>query len=364
MATTTTKTQRAIVVLSRSHAALISDRPLPHHLRPSHLAIAVSHVALNPTDWKSIDLRGEPGLLSGCDYSGVVEAVGANVTEFAVGDRVAGVAHGCNASNPEDGAFAEHIVARAALAMKVPAGVMGMAEAATVPVGVTTVAQGLYQSLGLPWPATTTEGEKGEGKQKEGGFPVLVYGGSTATGTLAIQFAKLSGCTVLTTCSPRNFELVKGLGADQVFDYREPGVGKRIREAAGDRLAHVFDCISLPASVAICAEAFGREGGKYSALLYIDGFPREDVEVEVTMAYTAFGQEYRQNDKVTPAKPQDLEYAARFWKVAGELLAQGKIKPHPAEVREGGLEGILDGLEDMKQDKVSGVKLVYKVQDV
>lgn len=359
---TTTKTQRAIQVLTRSHAALVTDRPLPRQ-RPDHLAIAVSHVALNPTDWKSVDLRGEPGLLSGCDYSGVVEAVGANVTDFAVGDRVAGVAHGCNASNPEDGAFAEHIMARAALAMRVPEGVMGMAEAATVGAGITTVAQGLYQSLGLPWPAVTGEGE-GEQKGKKG-FPVLIYGGSTATGTLAIQFAKLSGCSpVLTTCSPRNFELVKQLGADQVFDYKEPGVGKRIREAAGDALAHVFDCISLPASVAICAEAFGSRGGKYSALLYIDGFPREDVEVEVTMAYTAFGQEYRQNDKVTPAKPQDLEYAARFWKVAGELLAQGKIKPHPAEVREGGLEGILDGLEDMKQDKVSGVKLVYKVQDV
>ncbi|KKY24334.1 putative zinc-binding oxidoreductase [Diplodia seriata] len=345
-------TQRAIQIQALKVAKLVSNAPIPRQ-RPDHLKVAVSHVALNPTDWKSIDTRGEPGLISGCDYSGVVEAVGANVTGFAAGDRVFGVAHGANASNPEDGAFAEHIMVRAALTTKLSA-TLSMPEAATLGVGVTTVGQGMYQSLGLPWPTQPTKDP----------IPVLIYGGSTATGTLAIQFAKLSGCTVLTTCSPRNFDLVKQLGADHVFDYKSPDVGKEIRKVADDKLAHVFDCVSKPASAAICAEAFGGKGGKYSALLYLDGFPREDVEVETTMAYTAFGEEFRKGTKTTPAKPQDLEFATKFWKLAGELLEQGKIKVHPPEVREGGLGGILEGLEDMRQDKVSGVKLVYKVQDV
>ncbi|OJD28899.1 zinc-binding oxidoreductase [Diplodia corticola] len=358
-------TQRAIQIQAPKVAKLVTNAPIPRQ-RPDHIAVAVSHVALNPTDWKSIDTRGEPGLISGCDYSGVVEAVGANVASegrFRVGDRVAGVAHGANASNSEDGAFAEHIMARAALATKVPP-TLSMAEAATLGVGVTTVAQGLYQSLGLPWPGATEQ--NGGDQAAAAGIPVLIYGGSTATGTLAIQFAKLSGCTVLTTCSPRNFELVRRLGADHVFDYNAPGVGAAIRKAAGeDGLAHVFDCVSQPASAAICADAFGAAGGKYSALLYLDGeFPREDVEVETTMAYTAMGEEFRKGTKTTPARPQDLEFATRFWKVAGELLEQGKVKPHPPQVREGGLGGILDGLEDMRQGKVSGVKLVYKVQDV
>ena len=58
---------------------------------------------------------------------------------------------------------------------------MSFEEAATLGVGVTTVGQALYQSLGLPYPTEPT-------KEK---VHLLIYGGSTATGTLAIQYAKL-----------------------------------------------------------------------------------------------------------------------------------------------------------------------------
>ena len=65
-----------------------------------------------------------------------------------------------------------------------------MKEAATLGVGITTVGQGLYQSLQIPWP----------GSPAKEPFPLLIYGGSTATGSLAIQFAKkyvLSHCSSL-----------------------------------------------------------------------------------------------------------------------------------------------------------------------
>ncbi|EOD50718.1 putative zinc-binding oxidoreductase protein [Neofusicoccum parvum UCRNP2] len=341
--------QRAIQIQGPKVAKLVTDAPIPA-LRPNHVRVKTVAVALNPADWKSVDYLGEPGLISGCDYSGIVEEVHPSVTHLRVGDKIAGLTHGANALNRTDGAFAEHIVVKAALCSKVPDS-MTMEEAATLGAGVTTVAQGLYQTLRLPWPTAPTPDP----------FPVLVYGGSTATGTLAIQFAKLSGCEVLATCSPHNFELVRRLGADHVFDYRTPGVGREIRDAAGGRLAHVLDCISSPASAAICAEAIGSEGGKYSTLVPVNDFPRDDVTVSLGIAYTAFGEEFRKGDTVTPAKPEDFEFAARFWKTAEELLAQGKIKSHPPEVRNGGLGGILDGMEDMRQEKVSGVKLVYKV---
>lgn len=63
--------------------------------------------------------------------------------------------------------------------MKIPDSVSDE-EASTLGVGISTVGQGLYQSLGLPLPG-----------EKEAGYPLLVYGGSTATGSLAIQYAKL-----------------------------------------------------------------------------------------------------------------------------------------------------------------------------
>ena len=90
-------------------------------------------------------------------------------------------------------------------------------EAATLGVGISTVGQGLYQSLELPLP--------GSGRA---GIPLLVYGGSTATGSLAIQFAVHSGCDVITTCSPRNFPFVKSLGVSEAFDYNDPECAKKV----------------------------------------------------------------------------------------------------------------------------------------
>lgn len=328
----------------------MTEVPIPK-LRPGYVRVKTVAVALNPTDWKHVDIHAEPGTIIGCDYSGIVEAVGPDVTNgLKVGDKIAGFVHGGNSVNHEDGAFAEHIVAKAAISLKVPNGI-SMEEAATLGVGITTVGQGLYQSLELPWPTTPAKEP----------FPILIYGGSTATGSLAIQFAKLSGLQVITTCSPHNFDFVKSLGADAVYDYKSPNVGAEIREFAKDKIAHVFDCISEGTSPEICAQAFGSKGGKYSALLVVENFPRDDVINALTLGYTATGEAFPKFGADWPANPEHLEFASRFWKIAGELLAQGKIKPHPADVREGGLEGIFKGLQEMREGKVSGKKLVYKI---
>ena len=219
-------------------------------------------------------------------------------------------------------------------------------DAATLGVGITTVGQGLYQSLGLPLPPAKV-GEP---------TTVLIYGASTATGTLAVQYAKLSGLTVIATASPHNFELVKSLGADQVFDYKDPDCGAKIREATNNKLKLVFDTISEKGSPALCAAAMSSEGGHYSALLPVKDFPRDDVRNSWTLGYTVLGEKY--SDQI-PAKQEDWEFGVEFWRLSAELLNSGKIKAHPAEVRKGGLEAIPQGIEDLKEGTVSGVKLVY-----
>ena len=66
------------------------------------------------------------------------------------------------------------------LSAKIPEG-MSFTDAATFGVGIITIGQGLFQSLKLPLPPGKVEDK----------FPILIYGGSSATGTLAIQYAKL-----------------------------------------------------------------------------------------------------------------------------------------------------------------------------
>jgi NADPH:quinone reductase-like Zn-dependent oxidoreductase len=170
---------RALKVDSAGKASVHSGVPVPS-LRPDYILVKTVAVALNPTDWKAINHVDVPTTI-GCDYSGIVEEVGSAVTmPFKKGDRVSGMVHGGNTVQLEDGAFGEYLVAKGDLQMKIPDG-MSWEDAATLGVGITTVGQGLYQKMGLPWPNQPS-------KEK---VPVLIYGASTATGVLGVQFAKL-----------------------------------------------------------------------------------------------------------------------------------------------------------------------------
>ena len=64
-------------------------------LRDDYILVSTVAVALNPTDWTTLDAVGNDGTIIGCDYAGVVEEVGKAVKKrFTRGDRVAGFAHG------------------------------------------------------------------------------------------------------------------------------------------------------------------------------------------------------------------------------------------------------------------------------
>lgn len=174
-------TQKAIELQGEPGIAkLVTDRRLPRH-RPGYVLVNVKAVALNPTDWKHVDYLNTKGALSGCDFAGVVAETGEGYTkDWKVGDRIAGLVHGGNQLELEDGAFAERIAVRSDIAFRIP-DKLSFEEASTLGVGIITVAQGLFQQMGLSWPNNPSS---------SGDF-ILIYGGSSATGTLGIQFAKL-----------------------------------------------------------------------------------------------------------------------------------------------------------------------------
>lgn len=346
--------QKAITIVSPKKAGLVFDRPIPA-LRDDYILVKTVSVALNPTDWKHIDFVSPVGCLVGCDYAGIVEAVGKDVKKpFKKGDRICGFSHGGNSIQPEDGAFAEYILVKGDVQMPIPDN-LSFQDAATLGVGISTVAQSLYQSLKLALPTKPLS--------KEHSVPILIYGGSTATGTLAIQFAKLSGYRVLTTCSPRNFDLVRKLGADAVYDYNDPQAPGEIRKSTDDKLALVLDNISDEASAAFCDNSLSTSGGDYVALGLKPGISRANVRDRWTLAYTTIGEYFEFGDAKFEAKPEDKEYATMFWDITAQLFAEGKLKAHPPKVNPGGLRGVLEGLGLMRQGKVSGEKLVYNVDE-
>lgn len=170
------------VVIEGTDARLVHDRPLPN-LRADYVLVKPFAVALNPTDWKHVAYeRAKNGALVGCDYAGVVEEVGRAVTKtWSKGDRICGCTHGSNLVNEEDGAFAEYIVAKGDVQMRIPDH-LSYEKATTISLGAITVGQGLYQkSLKINLPTDPIQTKE----------YVLIYGGGTATGGLAIQFATL-----------------------------------------------------------------------------------------------------------------------------------------------------------------------------
>ncbi|KAL7903046.1 chaperonin 10-like protein [Trichoderma sp. SZMC 28014] len=347
------QTSKAIIKVAAGKAT-VQELPTPK-VRDGHVIVKTKAVSINPTDWKGVhnDSEATFGTKIGCDFAGEVVEVGAGVSNFKVGDRIAGLSPGADILNKETGSYGEYLLAQADVQFH---NSLSDEEGATLGVSVFTVGQGLYQNLKLQLPTNpiTTP------------TPILIYGGSTASGLWGIQFAKLSGYKVITTASPRNFDYLKSLGADAVFDYNSPTVVGDIIAAAGGELALAWDCISQGESYKISAASFSPKGGKLGLLLPVNvdeiHAVNPNVEAAVTMAYSIFGNPFQRGIS-REGSPEDHAFAKKFRDVVEPLLREGKLKAPKIELNRGGsgLEGVLVGLEELRQGKVSASKLIYTI---
>ena len=171
----------------------------------------------------------------------------------------------------------------------------------------------------------------------------------------------------ITTCSPRNFGLVKALGAVEAFDYHSPSCGTDIQEYTKDNLKYAFDCITETGSMKICYSAIGTKGGQYVALdpFPIRGHTRRSIQPNWIIAFTVFNKPINwQRPFQRDARPRDREFAESWFQLAQTLLDDGGIKPHAHEKEGGGLAGVIDGMDRVRKGLVSGRKLVYEVSSV
>lgn len=341
----------------------VKSIPLPP-LRPQYILVKTHSVALNPTDWKHAyyGTAASPFGILGCDYSGTVLQIGSAVTKsFKIGDKIYGCVHGGNFNEQYDGAFAEYIMVKGDVAMHIPekgseGAELDMGDLSTVGLGAITVGQGLFQpglGFGLSLPVEAG-GEGGDGEW------IFVAGGSTATGSLAIQFLKLAGYKVVTTCSPRNFEFVKSRGADEIFDYNDKECGKKIRELTGDKLRYAWD--TTQARPDVLADALSSDDSiAHYGDISGNEFPRENVKQTMTSMYTSFGEFHVKFGREWPADEEYWKFAKMWMGLTEKFVREGKVVPHRKQVGEGGLEGVLRGIDNLRAEKVSGAKLVYRI---
>lgn len=184
------------------------ERPSPG---PGQLLVRVHAAAVNPVDCKMRSgaqraaVRLKLPAILGMDVSGVVEAVGTGVEGFAVGDAVFS-----SPSHKRMGCYADYAVITAAEAAHKPAN-LSHVEAASVPLVALTAWDSLV-----------------DGTKLQRGEKVLVHAGAGGVGSAAIQLAKHLGAHVATTCSGRNVDQVKALGADEVVDYTRDDFAQRL----------------------------------------------------------------------------------------------------------------------------------------
>ena len=163
--------------------------------------VRVQAASVNPIDYKlaSGALRQLMPLsfpwVPGGDFAGVVEAVGRGVTTMKRGDAVYG-------DTPGGSSYAEFVTTGAGMVAPKP-GKLNPVEAASVPIAAQTAWQGLFDHGHL-----------------ERGQTVLIHAAAGGVGTFAVQLAHWKGARVLATASAANADYVRGLGADQVIDYK------------------------------------------------------------------------------------------------------------------------------------------------
>jgi NADPH:quinone reductase-like Zn-dependent oxidoreductase len=145
-------------------------------------------------------------LTLGSDLSGIVQAVGPDVTTLRPGDAVFGV------TNAQFiGAHAEYALASVGMIARRPAS-LGIIDAASVPVVAVTAQQAIDRAGPIP------------------NRRVLIHGGAGSVGAYAVQLAHRAGALVIATAGTRDLGYVRGLGANEVVDYR---MG-RFEDAAGE----------------------------------------------------------------------------------------------------------------------------------
>jgi NADPH:quinone reductase-like Zn-dependent oxidoreductase len=177
--------------------------------------VRVVALSINPVDIKTrkggallAQLQAAPPVILGWDVSGVVEAVGADVTRFREGDAVFGMVN-----FPGTGrAYAEYVKAPAThLALK-PETVSHEAAAATTLAALTA------------WQVLVHEGHVGAGQK------VLIHAAAGGVGHFAVQIARHLGASVVGTASASNHDFVRGLGATEVIDYTKEDFRERLRD--------------------------------------------------------------------------------------------------------------------------------------
>ena len=270
-------------------------RPVPRH---GEILIKVAYAGVNrPDALQRAGAYAPPkgaSDLPGLEASGEVAAIGAGVSEWAVGDKVCSLLPG--------GGYADYVTTPAAHALPVPKG-MSLKEAACLPETFFTVWTNVFQRGGL-----------------KAGERFLVHGGSSGIGTTAIQLASAFGARVFTTVGNEDkANACRALGAERVMNYRNEDFVEVLKAEGGANL--ILDMVGgeyIPRNIRALAD-----DGRLVQIAFLTG-PKVELNFAQIMArrLTLTGSTLRPQSELAKAKIAD-ELREQVW----PLLDMGRIAP-------------------------------------
>ncbi|MBC3776605.1 NADP-dependent oxidoreductase [Pseudomonas sp. SWRI99] len=192
---------KAVQVAQYGQAEALELKELPDLVpNEDQVLINVAGSGVNPIDWKILSGAMQQFIplplpyTPGVEVAGTIAAVGNNVTNFAVGDKVFGFIGIV-------GGYATQVLSTPDRLAHTPP-TLSLQEAGGVPAAALTAWQALHEHAAI-----------------QTGQKVLIHGGAGGVGSFAIQLAHLAGAYVIATSSAKNHDYLRSLGADEVIDY-------------------------------------------------------------------------------------------------------------------------------------------------
>ena len=339
----TTATMKEAIVRKGTNIEIV-DSPVP---KPSkgQVLIKVVYSGSNPKDWKYPELVKEGETNQGDDIAGTIHEVGDGVSEFKVGDRVTAF----HQMLSPGGSYAEYALAWASTTAYLPSNI-GFKEGAALPLASLTAAIGLYERLRLPQPWTPRA-------DTDAPLPLVIYGASSSIGYYALQFAIKSNIHPLICVAGKAAAHVEKVidrsKGDTIVDYRggDEAVQSGIKDALkGAELHYAFDGVSEKGSYQNICKVIAKGG---HVTLVLPGRKYDDIPEGVKQTITMVG------DVHGPHK----EFGYVYYRYIALGVEQGWFKPQPQEEIPGGLNGVQEGLRNLKEGKASAVKYVFKIAD-
>ncbi|KAJ6188189.1 Polyketide synthase enoylreductase [Penicillium mononematosum] len=370
--------QDAMVVAGPGQLSLRQDGPLPH-VAPDMALVRTVAVAINPADAKMLDYSPAVGAIHGCDFAGVVIALGSDTPRhLSIGDRVAGAVHRNNSWSP----VSVPLHTTAELFLKIP-DTMTFEETSTLGIGLATAGLALFRELEI------LSEINGIGAYS---VPVRIEdlidrpGRPGRPGQIRMSHRMRCGSLYLEAAPPLapgpfNFSSWQDYGQLQLARRRishwssdlEP---KRrlitaVRTAPKrSALTHATawctrDCVSESDSAQLCYGEIGRAGGRYCALEPVPqavAAARPTVRASWLMVLTMFGGRVAlDGEYVREASAADRALSAKIFAATQTLLDNGRIKSHPVRVLADSWVGVTQGVDIIRTGAISGQKLVIRV---